>query len=158
VCFHNDDIGSGFVVFTGKWYYNTGNGGKVMTRLIYLFIQLITKLHTKLLSINDSRGLNLTDKQLHFLIIGLFGFCMLAVIQPIVKWLIRHHAELMITFFYVFTLIIVISFAIEIGQAFSGTGDMDFYDIASGILGFFVFFGIYLIGYLLYDIFRKKAV
>ncbi|MBQ1787427.1 MAG: hypothetical protein II004_00695, partial [Erysipelotrichaceae bacterium] len=65
-----------------------------MTRLIYLFIQLITKLHTKLLSINDSRGLNLTDKQLHFLIIGLFGFCMLAVIQPIVKWLIRHHAEL----------------------------------------------------------------
>ncbi|MBO4920112.1 MAG: hypothetical protein J5365_08165 [Erysipelotrichaceae bacterium] len=128
-----------------------------MTRLIYLFIQLITKLHSRVLSINDNHGFDLTDKQLHFLIIGFFGFCMLMAIQPIVKWLIRHHAELMITFFYVFTVVIVVSFAIELGQAFSGTGEMDFYDIASGILGFFVFFGIYLIGYLLFDVLRKKT-
>ena len=89
-------------------------------------------------------------KQLHFLIIGFFGFCMLMVIQPIFRWLIRHHADLMITFLYVFTIVVVISFGIEIGQAYSGTGDMDFYDIASGILGFFTFFGIYLIGYLVF--------
>ena len=31
-----------------------------------------------------------------------------------------------------------------------GTGDMDFYDIASGVAGFFVFFGAYLVGYLIY--------
>ncbi len=129
-----------------------------MTRLIYMFIQLISKLHSKLLSINYNRGFDLSDKQLHFLIIGFFGFCMLMVIQPIIKWLSRHHAELMITFVYVFSIIIVVSFAIELGQAYSGTGDMVFYDIASGILGFFVFFGIYLIGYLLYGIFKKKAV
>ena len=35
-----------------------------MTRLIYLFIQLITKLHSKVLSINDNHGFDLTDKQL----------------------------------------------------------------------------------------------
>ncbi len=121
-----------------------------MYRIIYYFITLITKLHAKFLSINDNHGLDLTDKQLHFLIIGVFGFCMLLVLQPIFRWLSKHHAELLITFLYVFTIVVVVSFAIEIGQAYSGTGDMDFYDIASGILGFFVFFGIYLIGYLLY--------
>ena len=121
-----------------------------MYRIIYYFITLITKLHHKFLSINDNHGLDLTDKQLHFLIIGFVGFCMLMVIQPLFKWLARHHGELMITFLYVFTIVVVVSFAIEIGQAWSGTGDMDFYDIASGLLGFFVFFGIYLIGYLLY--------
>jgi len=121
-----------------------------MYRLIYYFITLIAKFHAKFLSINDNHGLDLTDKQLHFLIIGIFGFCMLLVIQPIFKWLSKHHAELLITFLYVFTIVVVISFAIEIGQAWSGTGDMDIYDIASGILGFFVFFGIYLIGYIIY--------
>ncbi|MBQ6477856.1 MAG: hypothetical protein IJI44_00675 [Erysipelotrichaceae bacterium] len=129
-----------------------------MTRLIYMFIQLISKLHSKLLSINYNHGYDLSDKQLHFLIIGFFGFCMLMVIQPVIKWLSKHHAELMITFIYVFSIVIVVSFAIELGQAYSGTGDMDFYDIASGILGFFVFFGIYLIGYLLYGIYKKKTV
>lgn len=127
-----------------------------MYRIIYYFITLITKLHTKLLSINDNHGFDLTDKQLHFLIIGVFGFCMLMVIQPIFKWLSKHHAELMITFMYVFTIVVVVSFAIEIGQAWSGTGDMDFYDIASGILGFFVFFGIYLIGYIVYTGIRRS--
>ncbi|MBQ6334203.1 MAG: hypothetical protein IJI46_03930 [Erysipelotrichaceae bacterium] len=122
-----------------------------MYRIIYYFITLITKLHSKFLSINDNHGLDLTDKQLHFLIIGFFGFCMLVVIQPIFKWLIKNHAELLITFLYVFTIVVVVSFAIEIGQAWSGTGDMDFYDIASGILGFFVFFGIYLIAYIVYN-------
>ena len=122
-----------------------------MYRIIYYIITLITRLHAKVLSINDNHGLDLTDKQLHFLIIGIFGFAMLLVIQPVFKWLIKHHAELMITFLYVFTIVVVISFAIEIGQAYSGTGDMDFYDIASGILGFFVFFGIYLIGYLAFN-------
>ncbi len=127
-----------------------------MYRIIYYFITLITKLHTKLLSINDNRGFDLTDKQLHFLIIGIFGFCMLMVIQPIFRWLSKHHAELLITFMYVFTIVVVVSFAIEIGQAWSGTGDMDFYDIASGILGFFVFFGIYLIGYIIYMGIRRS--
>ena len=45
-----------------------------MYRIIYYFITLITRLHAKVLSINDNHGLDLTDKQLHFLIIGIFGW------------------------------------------------------------------------------------
>lgn len=121
-----------------------------MQRIIYFLINLITRLHAKLLSINDNRGLALTDKQLHFLIIGIFGFAMLLVIQPVFEWLMKHNGTVIVTFLYVLTVVTVVSFAIEIGQAFTGTGTMDIYDIASGLLGFFVFFAIYLIVYLTY--------
>lgn len=121
-----------------------------MTRIIYFFVNVITKFHTKFLALNDNSGLALTDKQLHFLIVGLFGFGMLLVIQPVFDWLSKHDGVLLITFTYVFSAIIVVTFAIEIGQGFTGTGEMDFKDIVSGIFGFFVFFAIYLIGYIIF--------
>lgn len=128
-----------------------------MSQIIYYFIRLITKLHAKFLSINDTHGLDLSDKQLHFLIIGMFGFCMLLIIQPLFKWFAKHDGIMFVTFTYVFTVVLVISFGIEIGQAYSGTGDMDFYDIAYGLMGFFVFFIIYLIIYMLYHQFLKYS-
>jgi len=128
-----------------------------MSTIIYWLVTLITKLHSKFLSINDGSGFFLTDKQLHFLIIGIFGFGMMFLMQPVVEWLAKKGATLIVTFAYVFTVIIVVSFAIEIGQAFSGSGTMDFYDIASGILGFFVFFAIYLIIYIIYKSIKNAA-
>lgn len=77
---------------------------------------------------------------------------MLAVVQPVFKWLEKNDATVFISFIYVFTVVLVVTFAIEIGQAYSGTGDMDKYDIASGIAGFFVFFGLYLILYYIYKL------
>jgi hypothetical protein len=129
-----------------------------MYRIIYLFITLITKFHNKFISLSQRAGFDLTDKQLHFLIIGLFGFGMLLVIQPVFRWMAKHDVTLLITFIYVFTVVIVITFGIEIGQAYSGSGDMDFYDIASGILGFFVFFCIYLVFYLIYKRIRYSKI
>ena len=121
-----------------------------MGRIINLLVVLIAKLHTKILTLNDTFGWALSDKWLHFIVIGLLGLGMIFVLQPLFKWLATHDGTLLITFIYVFTVILVITFAIEIGQWYSGTGDMDFYDIASGVAGFFVFFGVYLVGYLIY--------
>ena len=45
----------------------------------------------------------------------------------------------------VFTLIIGLSFAIEIGQRISGTGTMDFGDILFGLSGFLLMFAIFAI-------------
>ncbi len=126
-----------------------------MSRIIYFIVNLIVKLHNKFLSINDNSGLDLSDKQLHFIIIGLFGFCLLVVIQPLFKWISKHYGLLFITFSYVFTIVLVVSFAIELGQAYTGTGAMDFYDVASGVLGFFVAFAVYLILYIIFNHFRK---
>lgn len=121
-----------------------------MSRIINLFISFISKTHAKILTLNDAFGLAISDKWLHFIVIGIFGLCMLIVIQPLFKWLEKNDATVLITFIYVFTVVLVVTFAIEIGQAYSGTGDMDKYDIASGIAGFFVAFGVYLLGYYLY--------
>ena len=121
-----------------------------MYRIINLFISFISKTHAKILTLNDAYGLAISDKWLHFIIIGMFGFGLLLIIQPIFKWLASHDGTLLITFIYVFTVIIVVTLAIEIGQAWSGTGDMDKYDVMSGIAGFFVAFGVYLVGYLVY--------
>lgn len=48
-----------------------------------------------------------------------------------------------VSFIYVFTVMVVITFAIEIGQKVSGTGNMDFGDIVSGMWGFIALFGVY---------------
>lgn len=128
-----------------------------MGRIIAFIVNLIVKLHDKFLSINDNSGLALSDKQLHFIIIGLFGFALLVVIQPLFRWISKHYGLLFITFSYVFTIVLVVSFAIEIGQAYTGTGAMDFYDVASGILGFFVAFAVYLILYIIFNHFKRPV-
>ena len=127
-----------------------------MSKILNLFILFISKTHTKILTLNDTFGWAMSDKWLHFFVIGIFGLCMLIAIQPLFKWLATHEGTILITFIYVFTVVLVVTFAIEIGQAYSGTGDMDKYDIASGIAGFFVFFGIYLVGYLIYKNRKEK--
>jgi hypothetical protein len=52
---------------------------------------------------------------------------------------------MVITWLYVFTLIIVIAFAVEIGQWYTGTGSMESEDIAYGIAGFLVMFIVFAI-------------
>ena len=128
-----------------------------MTTIITLFVNIIAKFHTKIMALNDTFGWALSDKWLHFFVIGVVGFCLLFVIQPIFKYLANHDGTIIISFVYAFTLILVITFAIEIGQKYSGSGDMDFKDILSGIAGFFVFFGVYLVLYFLYREYKKKV-
>ena len=50
---------------------------------------------------------------------------------------------MVIAWIYVFTVILVITFAIEIGQKVTNTGNMEFADIVFGVVGFFVMFFIF---------------
>jgi hypothetical protein len=101
--------------------------------------------HDSILSINDTGGYYFDDKQLHFLVIGALGMGLIFVIYPIFKWLANHGHTMVVTWIYVFTVILVLSFAIEIGQWYSGTGTMDSEDIAYGLSGFLVMFLIFAI-------------
>ena len=51
----------------------------------------------------------------------------------------RRHV-LVIAWIYVITVLVVFSFAIEIGQGFTGTGNMDLEDVISGLAGFMLLF------------------
>ena len=66
-------------------------------------------------------------------------------IYPFFKWLARKNHVMVIAWIYVFTLIIVLTFAIEIGQKVTHTGVMEFADIVFGIAGFIFMFVIFSI-------------
>ena len=110
----------------------------IFKQIIDLMIKLIYNTHTYFLSLNDQYNINLTDKQLHFIIIGLIGILMMLVIYPLFKWMAKKHLSVLIAWFYVTTVLIVITFAIEIAQWYSNTGTMDFVDIVAGLLGWFL--------------------
>lgn len=116
-----------------------------MRDVIYQFIMWVARVHDSILGINDSGQYNLTDKQLHFWVIGLFGMALILLIQPVFKGLAENGHTLVITWIYVFTLVVVFVFAVEIGQWYSGTGVPDSADVAYGLSGFLVLFLIYAI-------------
>ena len=70
---------------------------------------------------------------------------MIFVVYPLFKWLAGKKHVMMIAWIYVFTLIIVITFAIEIGQKISNTGNMEFADIMFGVMGFIVMFAVFAV-------------
>lgn len=115
-----------------------------MSKLLYAIVGLIAKIHSAILTWNDSCEMVLSDKQLHFLVIGLIGMMMLFVIFPLFKLLSKNHV-LIIAWIYVFTVMIVLTFAIEIGQGITHTGTMDFDDIVFGLVGFMVMFLIFAV-------------
>ncbi len=111
-----------------------------MKRLLFFLVGIIAKIHNKILSINDAYEYNFSDKDLHFLVIGLLGMAMIFVVYPVFKYLAKKGHIMTISWIYVFTLIIVITFAIEIGQKISGTGNMEFADVMYGVVGFLAMF------------------
>lgn len=116
-----------------------------MWDIIYMFTTWIAKVHDHVLMINDAGGWYFDDKQLHFIVIGVVGMLMIFVLYPIFKWLAKNNHTMVITWLYVFTVVIAVCFAIEIGQWYTGTGTMESQDIAYGIMGFLVMFILFAI-------------
>ena len=57
--------------------------------------------------------------------------------------LIRRGWELLVSWIYVFTLVLVIAVGIEFGQKLSDTGSMELADALFGVLGFLVLFAVF---------------
>ncbi len=125
-----------------------------MSELLYGIVGVITRLHNYFLTLNDQFETRFTDKTLHFLIIGALGMLLVLAIHPLFTWLAKNDHTIAITFLYVFTVILVIVFAIEIGQGVSGSGNMDFADIMYGVVGFLAFFLLFAIARAIYKLVR----
>ena len=111
-----------------------------MKEFLYMIVGWIAKIHSYLMRFNDSYEYNFSDKELHFIVIGLLGMAFVFIVYPVFKWLAKHNHVMVIAWIYVFTLILVITFAIEIGQKVTNTGAMEFADIVFGVVGFIVMF------------------
>ena len=126
-----------------------------MKELLYWIVEWIAKIHSHILRLNDAYEYNFTDKELHFLVIGILGMMFIFVVYPVFKWLAKHEHVMVIAWIYVLTLIIVITFAIEIGQKVTGTGNMEFADIVMGVFGFIVMFLVFSVLRGIYKLIRN---
>ena len=117
---------------------------KNMESILEALMVMIAKSHSWILSLNDAYEQNFTDKELHFLVIGLIGMALVLAIYPLFRLLSQNHV-LVIVFIYVFTLVLVLTFAIEIGQWYSGSGTMDLDDVSLGILGVLLMFVVFAV-------------
>ena len=115
----------------------------MLKELLYQAVNWIATVHDKISQMNNQFEGTLSDKQMHFLVIGILGILLIFIIHPLFRHLSKTNHVMVISWIYVFTLILVITFSIEIGQRLTGTGDMEFADIVSGIGGFIVMYAVF---------------
>ena len=144
---------------TSSYFYviiQATHGGIDMEQLLYAAVMLISRIHTAIMSLNDGREASFTDKELHFIVVGILGILLIFIIYPIFKWLAKSNHTMVIAWIYVFTVIIVLTFAIEIGQGITGTGNMEMSDITSGVLGFLAAFAAFSVIRGIYHLIVKR--
>ena len=103
---------------------------------------IVAQIHSFQLHLNDGFELRLGDKDLHFIIMAVLGMLLFFMVHFVFKRLARWSVTA-ISFIYVFTLMTVLGFAIEVGQKITGTGEMDFGDVVAGLYGVLAFFAVY---------------
>ena len=116
-----------------------------MKDFLYWIVYRLADIHTWIMQLNNSLEPGFSDKELHFLVVGVVGMALFLVVHPIVKFLTRRGWEMAVSWLYTMTLILVLTFGIEIGQKITSTGTMDFADIVFGVGGFLAGFAIYFL-------------
>ena len=119
--------------------------GGPLKELLYQAVDWIAGIHDQISKWNDKFETTLSDKQLHFLVIGVLGILLICLLHPLFRQKAKTDHVMVITWIYVFTLILVITFAIEIGQRITKKGDMEFVDIVSGVGGFVAMFAVFAV-------------
>jgi len=115
-----------------------------MKDVILFLAKIVDTFHDLFLYLSEAFGLGLTDKELHFWIVGFFGFLSFLLVHIAFRFLSKWSITA-ISFIYTFTMVLVFVFAVEIQQGITGSGNMEFDDAAIGVVGFFVFFGVYIL-------------
>ncbi|WP_080873718.1 hypothetical protein [Oceanobacillus timonensis] len=128
-----------------------------MREAIMLIVDLINDIHDV---IANTFGAGMTDKELHFWIFGILGIITFFFVYIVFKILSKLKWSIAIlAFLYTFTMMVVLVFAVEIQQAYTQRGNMEFADAVMGLWGFVVFFGVYamiaIIGYFIYKAIKK---
>lgn len=129
-----------------------------MKEVVIILAEIVNNIHDVL---TDIFGMNMTDKELHFWIMGFIGMGTFFVVYFFFKLLERMKwSTTIFSFIYTFTIMIVIVFAIELQQAITNRGNMEFADAVMGLWGFIVMFFIYaviaLVIYLIVKYFINK--
>ncbi|MFE4349973.1 hypothetical protein ACFVSS_25000 [Peribacillus butanolivorans] len=128
-----------------------------MKEFIQILAEIVNNIHDFiLLFVSDTLNSNATDKDLHFWIMGIIGIIIFLFVLFLSKLISRMRFGITIlSFLYTFTVMVVLVFAIEIQQALTSRGNMEFQDAAVGLWGFIVFFLVFAAISSLYLLIKK---
>ena len=126
-----------------------------MREIVIQLADIVNTIHDVLVNIF---GFHMTDKELHFWVIGIIGMATFFVVYFFFKLLEKlKWSTGLFSFVYTFSVMVVLVFAIELQQAITNRGNMEFADAVMGLWGFLVFFAVYaIIAAIFYFITRKK--
>ncbi|AMM93009.1 MULTISPECIES: hypothetical protein [Peribacillus] len=118
-----------------------------MKEFIQILAEIVNNLHDFILFfVSDTLNSNATDKDLHFWIMGIIGIIIFLFVLFLSNLISRMRFGITIlSFLYTFTVMVVLVFAIEIQQALTSRGNMEFQDAAVGLWGFIVFFMVFAV-------------
>ena len=113
-----------------------------MKEIILMLTELLNNVHDFIqLYVNDYLNLGLNDKDLHFWIMGIIGIFVFMVVLTLSKIISKMpYGITILSFLYTFTFMVVLVFAIEIQQAITNRGNMEFEDAIVGLWGYVAFF------------------
>ena len=96
----------------------------------------IAGIHDRLLEYSNVLPSPLTDKDLHFLVIGAFGLAVFIFSFFLFRLLSRLNRYGMMAWLFSLAVVLFVAFAIEVGQHLTKTGNLELGDIAYGVMGF----------------------
>ena len=106
-----------------------------MKQLINFVATIMNWFHKGIVGFAKGMGLSLTDKALHFIVIGAIGMMAFACVYVVLKLLRKNNINL-IASVCSFAMVVALAVAIEVLQGATGSGCMEFADIAYGLYGF----------------------
>jgi TRAP-type uncharacterized transport system fused permease subunit len=129
---------------------------KILKNWLYQIVTCIAWFHDRIVA--QSTGFS--SEELHFIVLGVFGLCLLLLAYPIFRYLTRRGCAGIMTWLFAFSAVLSVCFAIEIGQHLTKTGTMQLEDIVYGMIGFFAasvcFALLYLLVRFIKHLFQKK--
>jgi len=113
-----------------------------LKEIIIKLTEILNNIHDIIqLYVSNKLNLELSDKDLHFWIMGIIGITAFIIVLILSKLISKMPFGITIlSFLYTFTFMVVLVFAIEIQQAITNRGHMEFQDAVIGLWGFTVFF------------------
>ena len=74
-----------------------------MKDFLYWFVYRLADIHTWIMQLNDGFEQSFTDKELHFIVIGVAGLALFLMIHPLIRALCKKGMEILVSLLYTLT-------------------------------------------------------
>ena len=127
---------------------------ETLRKWLYQIVTFVARVHDRIADYNQGTEAPLTDKELHLVVIGLFGLLLFLLVIPLFRFLTRRGRYGIMAWLFTFSTVLFVVLAIEVGQQLTKTSRMQLWDIVYGIAGFLAVSAVIALLYLLFSLIR----